>query len=65
MVHQAKGWELSPGTGHSERLVQPKPWLRDPVEAHRHLDDAAEAVMGPFAPVDAVAMAMALLGNEV
>jgi HTH-type transcriptional regulator/antitoxin HigA len=60
MVRRAEGWEIVSIAGNSKRRVQPKPWLRDPVQAEAHIDDAAVAVMGPFAPVDRAAMAAAL-----
>jgi hypothetical protein len=61
MVDQAMGWEIAPPVAGSRRQVRPKPWLRNPAEAEAHLDDAAIAVMGPFAPIDRAALAAALL----
>jgi hypothetical protein len=59
-VSKANGWEVVPREGDSKRHVRPKPWLRDPAQAEAHLGEAAMAVMGPFLPVDPVAMAAAL-----
>jgi hypothetical protein len=60
MVRRAEGWEIVSIAGDSKRHVRPKPWLRDPVQAEVRIDDAAVAVMGPFAPIDRAAMAAAL-----
>ena len=59
MVRRAEGWEIVSIARGLRRHVQPRPWLRDPVQAEAHIDEAAVAVMGLFAPVDRAVMAAA------
>jgi hypothetical protein len=65
LVRKADGWTASFQCDPQGRpRFRPKGWLLDPVDAEATIDQAAIARMGPFLPVDRVAMCGALGADD-